>query len=130
MNNFKNIGALRTWTNDTGGDVASGDVVVVGQQIGIATVDIPKDGTGTVAFEGVFVVPKVSGAVIAHGEMVMWDVSANDGAGAFDDSAATAATGDVSNAAVAAEDAGDGVTSIRIQLANRIGHVGAIGGGG
>lgn len=117
-NNFKKPGDIRDWTNG-GTAVSSGDVVVVGQQIGIAMVDIGNGETGSVAFEGEFEVAKVSAAVIAHGEMVMWDSSA----GAFDDSAATPASGDVTNAAVAAEGAGSGVTSFRIQLANRIGTV-------
>ena len=39
--------------------------------------------------------PKVAAAVIAQGESLTWDVSA----GAFDDNAAVAATGDVTGAA-------------------------------
>ena len=62
---------------------------------------------------GVFRVPKVSGAVIAQGERLVWDASA----AAFDDSLATPATGDVSGeAAVAFEAAGNGVTSIAVRF--------------
>lgn len=123
MNNYIQPGANRTWVNATGSDVVAGQVVKVGQMLAIAAVDIANGASGTVAFEGVFRVPKVSAAVIAHGEMVLWDVSANSGAGGFDDNQATPATGDVSNAAVAAEAAGDGATTVLIQLANRIGTV-------
>lgn len=119
MNNYVSPGATRTWTNGTGAAVVSGQVVVVGQQIGIATNDIANGATGEVCFVGRFTVPKVSGAVIAHGEKVIWDASA----AAFDDNAATPATGDVSNAAVAAEAAGNGVTSFDIVLANLPGTV-------
>lgn len=117
--NFVQSGKTRTWTNGTGGNVSAGSVVVVGQQLGIALVDIPAGESGEVAFEGSYVVPKVEDAVIKHGEMVIWDASAS----AFDDNQATPQTGDVSGAAVAAEDAGAGVTEMTIQLANRIGTV-------
>jgi len=119
MNNYVKPGATRTWTNGTGSAVSSGDVVVVGQQLAIASVDIANGASGEVTFEGEFEVPKVSAAVIAHGEAVVWDVSA----AGFDDNAATPATGDVSNAAIAAEAVGAGVTSFRVQLANRLGAV-------
>ncbi|MDH5187351.1 MAG: DUF2190 family protein [Rhodospirillaceae bacterium] len=92
--------------------ISADDVVVVGQQIGIAMVDIANTETGTVAMEGVFTVPKVSAAVIAQGEAVLWDSSA----GAFDDNLAVAAAGDVSNACTAWEAAGNGVTTIKIKL--------------
>ena len=118
MNNFVKSGATRTWING-GTAVSSGDVVVVGQQLAIATGDIANGASGEVCFEGEFEVPKVSAAVIAHGEMVMWDVSATG----FDDNAATPATGDVTNAAIAAEAGANGVTSFRVQLANRLGTV-------
>jgi predicted RecA/RadA family phage recombinase len=108
-----------TWTNGTGSAVVSGQVVKVGQTLGVALVDIANGASGEVAVEGVFTVPKVSGAVISQGEMIMWDVSA----GAFDDNAATPATGDVTNAAMAFEAAGNGVTSIKAHFGKRIGTV-------
>lgn len=119
MNNYVKPGSVRTWTNGTGAAVVSGQVVKVGHQLAIATVDIANGASGEVAFEGEFTVPKVAAAVIAHGEKVLWDVSA----AAFDAALAVAAAGDVSNAAIAAEDSGNGVTSFRIQLANRLGTV-------
>lgn len=119
MNNAKGEGAALTWTNSTGSDVSAGDVVVVGQKLAIAAVDIANGSNGTVEFEGRYTVPKTSGAVIKQGEMVMWDVSA----GSFDDNAATPATGDVTGCAAAAEDAGNGVTSFDIVLDNQIGTV-------
>ena len=80
-----------------GATYSSGDVVVVGEQIGIAVNDIASGAVGVVNMCGVFNVPKVSGAVIAAGESVIWDTSA----GAFDDNAATPATGDVSACCIA-----------------------------
>ncbi len=97
--NFVNHGSTLNFSN-TGAAINSGDVVVVGESLGVAIVDIAATtGSGTVRIEGVFDLPKVDGAVIAQGEMVMWDSSA----GAFDDNAATPATGDLSGAAIAME---------------------------
>lgn len=110
--NYVEEGSNLLYSN-TGSAISSGDVVVVGEQIGVALVDIAATtGTGTVAMEGVFNLPKVSGAVIAQGESVIWDVSAT----AFDDNAATPATGDVSNACTAWEGAGSGVTTIAVKI--------------
>lgn len=119
MNNYSKPGDTRDWTNG-GTAVSSGDVVVVGQQLAIAAVDIANGETGSVTFVGEFVnVPKATAAVILDGEMVIWDVSNGD----FDDNAATPAAGDVSNAAVAAGDFDGTVSVMTIQLANRIGTV-------
>lgn len=110
--NYQQPGEVIPWTNGTGAAVESGQVVKVGHLLGVAAVDIPNTGVGSVYIEGVFVVPKVSAAVIAQGEFVVWDVSA----GAFDDSLATPATGDVSKAAIAMEAAGNGATSLAVKL--------------
>ncbi|NBC32843.1 MAG: DUF2190 family protein [Alphaproteobacteria bacterium] len=117
--NFVQEGHSLTWTNGTGSAVSAGDVVVVGAQIGIAAVDIADSAAGTVYMSGVYTVPKVSGAVIAQGEMVAWDASAS----AFDDSAMTPATGDITGACTAWEGAGDGVTSIAVKLNTGVGTV-------
>lgn len=94
-------------------DKSSGDVVVIGQIIGVALADVASGAQGQAAIDGVYTLPKVSAAVIAAGESLVWDVSA----GAFDDNAATPATGDISGAAaVAFEAAGSGVTSLAVKL--------------
>lgn len=112
MKNAVQPGKLITWTNG-GTAVASGDVVVIGNILGVAAVDIANGASGEVAVDGVFTVPKVSGAVIAQGESLSWDVSA----GAFDDNAAVAGTGDVTGPpAVAFEAAGNGVTELAVKF--------------
>lgn len=117
--NYVRPGMTKQITN-TGAALASGAVKVVGQQLTVCLEDIAATtGTGEVSLEGVFTVAKVSGAVIADGEMVMWDASA----AAFDDNAATPATGDVTNCAIADGAWGAGTTSMRINLANRLGVV-------
>ena len=82
----------------TAGAVAAGAVVKMLHTLGVALKSAAGSGEVIpVAIEGVFTVPKVSAAVFAVGEKLIWDVSAT----AFDDSAATPATGDVTGAAIA-----------------------------
>lgn len=118
MNNYVNTGALRSWTN-AGTAVVAGQVVVVGKQIGVATVDIAQNATGIVAFAGRFTVPKVSAAVFVNGENVIWDASS----AAFDDNLLSPATGDVSNGAIAAAAGANAETTMDIILSNLIGTV-------
>lgn len=93
--------------------VVAGQVVRIGQILGVAVDDVANGETGQAHIEGVFTVPKVSAAVIAKGEALTWDASA----AAFDDNAATPATGDVTGPpAVAWEAAGNGVTSMAVKL--------------
>jgi len=94
--NYINAGGTIQHTA-SGSALSSGDVIVIGEQIGVCLEDIAVGATGTVALEGVFTLPKVSAAVIAKGESVIWDASA----GSFDDNAATPAAGDVSGCCVA-----------------------------
>lgn len=110
--NYVQPGNAISWTNGTGSDVSSGDVVVMGNTIGIAEVDIADTETGTVCIEGVFTVPKVSAAVFAVGEKLIYDVSA----GEFDDSSATPATGDVTGGAVAVAAGANGETTATVKL--------------
>lgn len=120
MNNGIHEGKEFTWTNGTGSAVVSGQVVVVGSILAVATVDIANGATGTVRTGYAVKAPKVSAAVIAQGETLTWDASA----AAFDDSAATPAAGDVTGAAAfAMEAAGAGVTEIDVVLTGTPGTV-------
>ncbi len=111
MINYEQRGDVITFT--AGADVAAGKVVRVGALLGVTAAAVANGATGEACIVGVFNVPKVSGAVIAQGERLVWDASA----AAFDDSAATPATGDVSGeAAVAWEAAGNGVTEIAVRF--------------
>ena len=111
-NNFVQRGSVATWTNSTGSNVAAGSVVKMVHTLGVALVDIPNGASGSVAIEGVFEAPKVSGAEFVVGEKLIWDVSA----GAFDDSAATPASGDVTGAAIAMRAGADGETTCVVKL--------------
>ena len=60
-----------------GGDVSAGDVVVQGDLIGIAKLDIAAGALGALAVAGVFDVPKTAcvGEAIGAGVKVYWDVA-------------------------------------------------------
>lgn len=112
---YKQEGAVIQYTATA--DIANGKVLKIGNVLGVALAAIANGATGPVRLEGVFSAPKVSGAVIAQGESLTWDVSANAGAGAFDDNAAVPASGDVTGAAAFAwEAAGNGVTSLLVKF--------------
>lgn len=111
--NFNQRGAVMQLT--AAAAIASGQVVKIGNMLGVAQSALAIGETGSINLTGVYTVPKVSGAVIGKGETLTWDVSANSGAGAFDDNAATPATGDVTGAAaVAWEAAGNGATTMQV----------------
>lgn len=111
--NFVQPGEVIDWSNSTGSAVAAGAVVKINKILGVALVDIANGATGSVQITGVFTVPKVSAAVITQGESLTWDVSA----AAFDDQAATPASGDVTGPpAVAWEAAGNGVTAMKVKF--------------
>ncbi|MBZ0088222.1 MAG: DUF2190 family protein [Thermomonas sp.] len=116
--NFVQDGDVIQWTNGTGANVASGQLVKVGPSLlGVALVDIASTASGSVAITGVFSgITKVSAAVFVQGEKLLWDVSADSGKGAFDDSAAVGATGDVMGGAIAWEGGGNGETTCTVML--------------
>lgn len=105
------------YTNGGGATILAGTLIKMLHTLGIALVDIAVGATGSVGIGGVFSgVPKVSGAVFVVGEKLIWDVSAASGAGEFDDSAATPATGDVTGAAIAMVAGANGETTCTIKL--------------
>ncbi|MCR9260775.1 MAG: DUF2190 family protein [Pseudomonadaceae bacterium] len=102
MQNYVQKGDTLDWVNDTGSDVVSGAVVVLGDTVGIAMGDIADTETGSVLVEGVVEIAKVDAAVIAAGEHVNWDASA----GEVDDKNHSPASGDVADFGVAVESKG------------------------
>lgn len=117
--NYVNDGNVVTYAN-TGDAISSGGVVVIGEIIGVALEDIAATtGTGSVAIDGVFTCPAVSAAVIAQGEEVIWDATAE----AFEDNAHSPGTGDITGCCVAMAASGNGVTTVRVKLNVGIGTV-------
>lgn len=97
MKNFGQRGDIVTYVN-AGSAIVSGAIVGLKHSIGIALTDIAATtGQGSVAVEGVYLVPKVTGTAWLQGEKLLWDVSAAK----MDASGATPAAGDIMGAAVA-----------------------------
>ena len=94
-----------------GADVTAGDVVVQGDLIGVAKLDIAADILGALAVAGVFDFPKATGggSAIAAGAIVYWDVADSE-AKTDDESAANKLLGKTIVAA------GDDDTTVRVRL--------------
>ena len=112
MDNKVGGGSTVNYTNAGGSTISAGSVVVMKHCLGIAVADIAAGATGAVAVEGTFTVPKVSAAVFVVGEKLVYDVSAS----AFDDSAATPASGDLTGAAVAVVAGANAETTCTVKL--------------
>lgn len=112
MKNAVAEGNTLTYTNTSGATITSGTLVKAGHTLGWAITDIPNNSTGTLAIRGRGTAPKVAGAVFAVGEKLVWDSSA----GAFDDSAAVAASGDITGGAIAAAEGTNGPTTCDVIL--------------
>lgn len=114
--NYIKPGEVMPYTIPSSTTITSGQVVKAGNILGVALSGGSAGDVIQLGF-GVFTAPKVSAAVIKAGESLTWDVSASSGAGAFDDNAATPATGDVTGAAaVAFEDAAATTTSLKVKF--------------
>lgn len=104
----------------SGAAISADDVIVLGgvgakkASVGVAMKDVADGVTeeGAVAVTGVFELPKVSGAVITAGQSVNWDASA----GAVDDNAAVAASGDVVEFGKAMADGANGETTLLVDI--------------
>ncbi|MFW6062410.1 MAG: DUF2190 family protein [Planctomycetota bacterium] len=94
-----------------GADVAAGDVVVQGDLVGIAKLDIAAGTLGALAVTGVFDVPKATGVdtAVAAGSSVYWD-EADQVAKADSETGANKLLGK----AIAA--AGDSDATVRVRL--------------
>jgi len=66
--NFKAPGNVIQYTNGTGSDIASGEVVEIASgYFGVALTAIANGATGSVAIDGVFNVPKGTAAAVTQG---------------------------------------------------------------
>ncbi len=71
-NKFVQPGQIMEYAN-AGGAIASGDVVVIGERIGVAEVAIAATtGTGSVAMEGVYNLPKTTGTAWSQGDKLFY----------------------------------------------------------
>jgi predicted RecA/RadA family phage recombinase len=103
MSNSKNAQDGNVISVTAGSALTAGQPVVVGRLRGVAVTDIANGAVGPVAIAGVYELPAVNGAAFVTGQPIVWDVSANSGAGYADDASATAATGDLSLGCISME---------------------------
>ena len=89
--------------------VARGDVVVIGNIVGVAIEDIPVGTTGGVAISGIFEGPKATGGgtAISQGAALYWNATA----GVF-----TTSSSGTTFAGYAAESAGTSDATVRVLL--------------
>ena len=71
-------GAAITYANATGSDIASGDLVVIGERVGVALVDIADGASGAVAMEGVYEVSKEASLVVDQGDVLYADATSGE----------------------------------------------------
>ncbi|GKH48208.1 hypothetical protein CE91St45_27700 [Oscillospiraceae bacterium] len=64
--NYKNGGSEK---------IAYGDVVVISDRIGVASVDISAGETGVISLEGVYEMPAEATAAFEVGQTVYWDTT-------------------------------------------------------
>lgn len=67
-------GGTMPYTNGTGVDIDSGDVVAFAAMIGVALGDIPNGSTGELAISEVWILPKNNALAITQGDQLYWDV--------------------------------------------------------
>lgn len=73
MKNYKKPGKMISYTNDTGADIESGAVVVVGDRVLIAAGKILDGEIGELCSEGVFELAKTAPLVIGQGAILYYD---------------------------------------------------------
>lgn len=71
-------GNVINYTNATGVDIASGDLVVIGTRVGVALVDIADGAAGAVAVTGVYEVPKEAALAVTQGDLLYADATSGE----------------------------------------------------
>ena len=90
-------------------DVAAGDIIKIGNLVGVAKLDIKAGELGALALTGVYEVAKAAGTAFAAGAEVGWDAASKK-------AVAAGASGSAKfGHAVADADAADGAVFVRLQ---------------
>jgi predicted RecA/RadA family phage recombinase len=105
MKNYKCSGKTKTFT--AAADYSSGDVVVIGDLVGIVAADVVTGARGEASVEGVFEVPKKAADDLTDGLKVYWDATNSE-------ATLTASTHKVIGYVY--EPAGAAVTSVEVKL--------------
>jgi predicted RecA/RadA family phage recombinase len=109
----KYVSTGETVEHTAGSTIASNDVVVIGDCVGIALADAASGADVTLSLCGRFTVAKVTGTAWAQGDRLDWDASESKFAKGL-----STAIGDVADCAFAAVDAGSADATGDIILCN------------
>lgn len=90
-----------------GADISSGQVVLIGDRIGVSLTTIANGATGAVRVLGVFTIAKLSTDVVAAGDLLYWDAG---------NSRLTTTASTHKLAGYAFKAAGNGVTTVEISI--------------
>ncbi|WP_337996221.1 capsid cement protein [Oleispirillum naphthae] len=112
MRNYVQEGRTLSYYNSSGATISAGAAVVVGGQVGVAINDIADGASGTLSMEGVYTLPKTSGAAINVGTAPIFDVSA----GAFVPAGTATAAGDITGAVTAWATAASADTTVNVKI--------------
>jgi predicted RecA/RadA family phage recombinase len=115
MKNWRQAGKVLDYTNDTGADIASGSVVVIGSILGVASGLIAAGEIGDVAVEEVFALPKKQ-EVLTAGDEVWWDAEGDPYDGVVGSGALTKKSYGNVFAGMVTEDAGETNTTAYVKL--------------
>lgn len=95
--------------------VTAGDVVVLGDLVAVAERDIAANEMGSLALNGTFTVPKITGAITV-GAKIYWDPAGNPVSGTAGSGAATVTAGTLKLMGYAALAAASGASTVRTVL--------------
>lgn len=73
MKNFVQEGTTIDYTNAISAAISSGSMFLLVDTVAVACTDIANPGSGAIALEGVFTIPKAAPLVIAAGDKLYWD---------------------------------------------------------
>lgn len=71
MTNYVQEGDKLRYT--AGANITSGQAVLVGKRLGVASTAIANGDTGVLCMEGVYTIAKLSTDVVAQGSLLYWD---------------------------------------------------------
>lgn len=107
MANAKFIAEGSSIPHTPGSDLASGDVVVQSELVGVVVEAIKSGRPGSLKVEGIFQFPKLTTDVVVAGDDMFWDDTADE---------ATLTVGANKKMGKATEPAGNGILLVKIRL--------------
>lgn len=107
MTTYVQKGESLDYKNGTGTLIKAGEVAVLGNRAGVAGVDIPPGGTGSIHMSGVFQVQKKQGEAISAGEDIYYSEEGVTGIRTNADAASETGTAKAGEAATAGSNGGN-----------------------